>query len=39
VGALQAVLTEDSIGARLEVTVVRGGGTLPFTVTPVELGG
>ena len=37
-GALQAALTEDMIGASVELTVVRGSGTVSVTVEPVELG-
>jgi len=37
-GALQAALTEDMIGASVELTVVRGGGTVSVTVEPEELG-
>jgi S1-C subfamily serine protease len=37
VGALQATLGDECIGSALELAVVRGGGSLSLTVTPIEL--
>jgi len=39
VGVLQATLSEESIGAAIELTLVRGSGSLVVPVTPVELSG
>jgi S1-C subfamily serine protease len=39
VAVLQATLSEESIGAAIELTLVRGSGTLVVPVTPVELSG
>jgi S1-C subfamily serine protease len=39
VARLQGALTEDSIGSRLELALVRGSAVLSVTVEPVELGG
>jgi S1-C subfamily serine protease len=37
VGALQAALDEDSIGAAVELRLLRGSHTLTVTITPIEL--
>ncbi len=35
---VQGVMTEDGIGRRIQITVLRGDRTLELTVSPVELG-
>ena len=35
--ALQGALTEDSIGAALQLTIVRNNGIITVTIEPVEL--